>query len=109
MLPQINDVVKKLAVETAIPKDVIEAIVSHQFQGIAASMKRNDIIELSGFGRFIFNKKKAVKKLASWEKEMEECLRVLSSEEITNALRKRTEGRASTLKENILILKQRLC
>ena len=54
---------RKQSVRTNKPLKIIEAVIEHQLQGANEALKDKNTIELSGFGKFIFNVKKAKKKL----------------------------------------------
>lgn len=53
---------RTMSVRTKIPLKTIESVVNHQFQGMLEAMQTEDSVELSGFGKFLFNHKKAKKK-----------------------------------------------
>jgi len=55
--------VRTLAVKLMIPEKTIDAIVVNQFHEANAALQGNDTIEISGFGKLIFNQKKAQKKM----------------------------------------------
>ena len=68
--------VKDYLVRTLAPKmltseKVIDAVVSHQFSEANNALVNNASVEISGFGKFLFNHKKAVKKLAMMERYKE--------------------------------------
>jgi nucleoid DNA-binding protein len=50
------------SVKTNTPLKTIEAVVDYQMQGANSALENNESVELSGFGKFIFNAKKAKKK-----------------------------------------------
>lgn len=54
---------RKQSVRTNKPLKIIEAVIEHQLQGANEALKDKNSIELSGFGKLIFNIKKAQKKL----------------------------------------------
>lgn len=56
--------VRTLAVKLRVPEKTIDAVISHQFQSANDAMLTNNSIEISGFGKLHFNKKKAEKKMA---------------------------------------------
>jgi nucleoid DNA-binding protein len=56
--------IRTLAVKMMVSEKTIEAVVNHQFQSANEAMDLNNSLEISGFGKFYFNEKKAVKRLA---------------------------------------------
>lgn len=56
--------IRKLAVKLMLNESVIEPIINHQFTEAQLAMRNNDSVEVSGFGRFIFNRTKAHKRMA---------------------------------------------
>jgi len=55
--------VRTLAVKILTSEKTIEAVINHQFQSANEAMDLHNSIELSGFGKFFFNDKKAVKRV----------------------------------------------
>jgi hypothetical protein len=55
--------VRTLAVKMMVSEKMIETVINHQFQSANEAMDTNNSIEISGFGKFYFNKKKAKKRL----------------------------------------------
>ena len=55
--------IRTLAVKLAVNEKIIEAIVNHQFQSANEAMDVNHSVELSGFGKFMLNVKKAHRKM----------------------------------------------
>ena len=55
--------IRKMSVKMLIPEFTLDAVISHQFQSANQAMLSNKSIEISGFGRFLFNEKKAHKKM----------------------------------------------
>lgn len=58
-------IIRKMSVRTNIPAKTIEAIVSHQMEDINKALQKEGVytVEISGFGKLVFNHKKAQKKL----------------------------------------------
>lgn len=56
--------IKRMSVRMNIPSKTIEAIVAHQMEGINKAIQADNkfSVEMSGFGKWIFNHKKAQKK-----------------------------------------------
>ena len=56
-------IVRTMALRMNIHSSIIDAIIIHQFKQANGALLDNNTIELSGFGKFSFNTKKALKKL----------------------------------------------
>lgn len=54
-------VIRTQSIRTNVPLKVIEAVVQHQFEEAHEALKSTYSIEISGFGKWIFNMKKAIK------------------------------------------------
>jgi nucleoid DNA-binding protein len=59
--------IRKLAIKLLTEEKTIEAVVHHQFLSALSATQSNNEIEMSGFGKFYFNTKKAIKK---YEKQL---------------------------------------
>tara|TARA_R100000541_G_scaffold48703_3_gene55797 strand:- start:353 stop:634 length:282 start_codon:yes stop_codon:yes gene_type:complete len=46
-----------------VSEKVIERVITHQFNAAEDATKTNNSLEISGFGKFVFNKSKADKKI----------------------------------------------
>ena len=55
--------VRVLAVKMLTSEKVIEAVVDHQYQSTNEAMESNYSVEISGFGKMLFNKKKAIREM----------------------------------------------
>lgn len=53
-------IIKKMAINMVISEKVIDAVVVHQFDSANDALNVNKSVEISGFGKFYFNDKKAV-------------------------------------------------
>lgn len=77
-----------MSIKMNIPLKTIETIVDHQFQSANEALKTNYSIEISGFGKFMFNHKRAEK---VWEKNLSKKRtfeRMLLNPDITEQKRK---------------------
>jgi len=61
-------IIRKMAVYMAVPEKTIEAVVNHQFSTMLDQMATVESVELSGFGKFLFNNKKALRFFQNYEK-----------------------------------------
>lgn len=55
--------IRKMSVSLMTSEKTIEAVVNHQFRSANIALQDNNIVEISGLGKFYFNYKKAVKKM----------------------------------------------
>ena len=98
-------IIRKMAVKLMMSEKTID-VINHQFNSANEALKYNNSVEISGFGKFLFNQKKAIKRLNA----------LLSKEELYNSviLTCTTEERKAsiqlklnTIKIEIEILKTR--
>ncbi len=78
--------IRTTAVRLAVPEKTVEAIVNHQFTSLLEAMDLNHSLEISGFGKFVFNLKKAKKRADDLERFIK-----LHQQELDNPDRKRSE------------------
>lgn len=50
--------IKRIIVETGLPENIVTLIINDMLERTSEAMRTNDTIELSGFGKFILNKKR---------------------------------------------------
>jgi hypothetical protein len=91
--------VRTLAVKMMISEKMIETVINHQFQSANEAMDTNNSIEISGFGKFYFNTKKAIKRLVFLEKKRDDLQNIVDSPETKEA--KLTK--AHTYLKNVII------
>ena len=60
--------VKKMALGLVVSERVISQVITHQFNSAEDATKTNNSVEISGFGKLIFNKSKAEKHVEKLEK-----------------------------------------
>ena len=57
-----------MSVGMVVSERVIDQVITHQFNSAEDATKTQNSIEISGFGKFVFNTNKAVKKINKLEK-----------------------------------------
>jgi len=62
-------ITKKVAQETVVPENVIKRVISHQFDSAYEALDFNNSVEISGFGKFYYNTKKANKEIEIFKKK----------------------------------------
>jgi hypothetical protein len=90
------------------PEKVIEAVVNHQFQSATLAFISQKSVELSGFGKFLFNEKKAVKKMESMLVQKLILDKKLEDETLSDRKKKSTELKLESLAQAIDILKPKI-
>ena len=100
--------VRTLSVKLAMSEKLVETVVMHQFQSANEAMDTNHSLELSGFGRIIFNNKKAIKKLAAYEKKLEKAQEQLQLNTSTEADRKKAQDIINVVTMQIKMLKPKI-
>jgi hypothetical protein len=73
------------SVKAMTSEKIIEAVINHQFQSASLAMRTNNSVELSGFGKFYFNTKKAIKRLVFLEKKRDDLQNIVDSPETKEA------------------------
>lgn len=103
--------VKKIAInkvcDKMISEKTIDTIISHQFDSANAATVTNNSIEISGFGKFVFNEKRGVKLMQKYTEQIEYYSKMLSSE-LTEAERRNAEMRLESINNNVKALKPKL-
>ncbi len=100
--------IRRLAVKMMISEKTIESVVNHQFQEANQAMLKNKSLEISGFGKFFFNDKKAAKQMAKYESQKALFERVLTDETLTEQKRRSTEVKLQNVKDCIRDLKPKM-
>lgn len=99
--------IRTTAVRLAISEKVVESIINHQFISCIEAMDTNHSVELSGFGKFVFNVKKGKKYAEDLERFVKQ-----HQQELDNPNRKRgiesLSSMMATAKEQLRKLKPML-
>ena len=97
-----------MSINMVISEKVIDAIVVHQFDSANDALNIHKSVEISGFGKFYFNDKKALtqyNKLLAIKKAYE---RMLSDENITATKKNAVEFKLQILESSIKTLKPKI-
>lgn len=101
-------IIKRMAISLVVSEKVIDQVIQHQFDSANDALNTNDTIEISGFGKFFFNTKKAnthYNKLLAMKQAYENTLADTS---ITEKRRHSTEQRMITVLSDIKMLKPKI-
>ena len=93
--------VRTLAVKMMMNEKTIEAVVNHQFQSANEAMDLNNSLEISGFGKFYFNEKKAIKRLGQLNAKKQAMERIIIDE--TTSEQKKRSSKVTLEKTEALI------
>ena len=93
--------VRTLAVKMLTSEKTIETVINHQFQSANEAMDLNNSLEISGFGKFYFNEKKATKRLGQLNAKKQAMERIISDE--TTSEQKRRSSQVTLEKTEALI------
>lgn len=101
-------IIRKMSIKFNTPEKVIEAVVNHQFQSATLAFNDQKSVELSGFGKFLFNEKKAVKKMESMLVQKQVLEQTIIDQTVTDRKRKAAEVKLESLLQAIEILKPKI-
>jgi hypothetical protein len=97
--------IRTLAVKLAVNEKIIETIINHQFQSANEAMDLNHSIEISGFGKFMLNVKKAHRKMAKLINKRDAFQSALDDINKSDAEKKRASVIVSKTNDQINLLK----
>lgn len=100
--------IKRLAISIVIPERVIDAVISNQFDTANDALKTSKSIEISGFGKFVFNQSKAIKQMAKYMSQKETFENILADDSITEGKRTNILMKLETTLNNIKALKPKM-
>ena len=98
--------VRKLSVKMMLSEKLIDTVVTHQFSEANIALSTNHSVEISGFGKFVFNEKKAVRMMAKWKGQIEYYENMLV--DATEQKRKTLEAKINTAKNNVKALSPKM-
>jgi nucleoid DNA-binding protein len=105
-------IIKRLAVnkvtDKLISEKTMDLVISHQFESAIKAMMTNSTVEISGFGKFLFNFKRAQKELTKYEKIREHYTSLLQQTTLSEEQRKDLEDKLAIANDGIKNLKPRV-
>ena len=93
--------IRTLAVKMMVSEKTIEAVVNHQFQSANQAMDLNNSIEISGFGKFYFNEKKAKKRVEALNAKKQAMEKIIA--DVNTSDQKRRSSQVTLEKTEALI------
>jgi len=100
--------VRVMSVKMMVAESTIEKVINHQFLSAYEAMKTNDEIELSGWGKLIFNKNKALKKLLKMESQIRVFTAQRDNSQLSEGKRASAEFKLNNVTRNYELLKTKL-
>ena len=97
-----------MSVKMLIPEFTLDAIVSHQFQSATQAMTSTKSVEISGFGKFIFNNKKAIKKMEKLLSQKALFERLMNDDSLSEQRRNNARLKYESAVLNISVLKPKI-
>ena len=101
-------IIRNMSVSSQIQESLIETVINHQFDSAFVALNTCNTLEFSGFGRLVFNTKKAYKKLEKYESQLLEFDRIMSDPSISLLRRRNMQMKKDTTTKNIEYLNTRL-
>ena len=93
--------IRTLAVKMLTSEKTIETVINHQFQSANEAMDLNNSLEISGFGKFYFNEKKATKRLGQLNAKKQAMEKIIA--DATTSEQKRRSSQVTLEKTEALI------
>jgi nucleoid DNA-binding protein len=99
---------KTLAISLNTPSQIIEKVIQHEFESLHDALRTKNSVEISGFGKLLFNTKKAHKELDNWKKVLIRQEGHIKNEALTEARRKSAANKMEITKRTIETLSKKL-
>ena len=91
-----------------ISEKTIDAVVTNQFDSANDALNVNDSVEISGFGKFYFNQKRAQAQYDKFVRIKQSYENMLADDSITDKKRHSTEQKLISISNDIKILKPKI-
>lgn len=75
--------IRKIASKLLVDEKTIEAVINHQFISANQAMDTNKSVEISGFGKFMFNEKKAARRLKTYMMKRHDMHTIINDSQAT--------------------------
>jgi len=100
--------IRLLAVKILTSEKTIDAVITHQFQSANEALDLNNSVEISGFGKFFFNNKKAIKRLGALNAKKQEVEKISINETLPEQKRNAARVTLAEVTSRIGLLKARI-
>lgn len=100
--------IRRMAPKMMLSEKVLDAVITHQFSSAHEALSNSKSVEISGFGKFFFNEKKAHKLLEKFESQKELFEKRVVNQELPEAKRRSAELQLQMAINGITDLKPRI-
>ena len=100
--------IRKMSIKLNTSEKTIDAVITHQFQAATQALLTNDSVEISGLGKFLFNKKKAVKRMELMLIQKEQLEKTLADDAASERKKNTAKAKLDSLNLAIEILKPKI-
>jgi len=100
--------IRMMAVKLMLPENVLDAVVSHQFSSANTALFTNDSVEISGFGKFFYNHKKAIRKMEKERMKEAYYVNALTDPTLSDTKRQSYTNKLNNTRNQIEQLKPKL-
>lgn len=100
--------IRKMAVKLLKSEKTIEAVINHQFTSANSALLKHNSLELSGFGKLLFNVKKANKKFDRMLIQKEMLQKQLVNPEVSEKRKETAKAKLDSLEIALEILKPKI-
>jgi hypothetical protein len=100
--------IRKMAVKLLTSEKTIETVINHQFTSANSALLKHNSLELSGFGKLLFNVKKANKKFEKMLIQKEILQKQLTNPDVSEKRKETAKAKLDSLEIAIEILKPKI-
>jgi nucleoid DNA-binding protein len=97
--------IRTIASKILVSEKTIEAVINHQFISANQAMDTNKSVEISGFGKFMFNEKKAARRLKTYMMKKHDMHTILTHPQATAEQIRKATIIYNDMVEHIALLK----
>lgn len=101
-------IIKQLSLKLVISEKVIDTVVNNQFDGALEVLGNKNSIELSGFGKFVYNEARAKSYLKKYYNQLNAYTKALEQKDISATDIRRFSKKLETAKNNIKLIRFKL-
>lgn len=97
--------IRTIASKLLVSEKTIEAVINHQFISANQAMDTNKSVEISGFGKFMFNEKKAARRMKTYLMKKHDMHTIITHPEATAEQIRKATVIYNDMVEHIALLK----